>query len=120
MKLVSFCSIPQSVKVCLRISKQSVPQILSVFVYCVPLDGLFVMKHSIALWKTITPCCSCGKLLDDFLDSEVRARVNGVASQMKTFDYFFGTYFHYCLLRHTDNLSKTMQQVLQKHSIWLG
>ena len=52
------------------------------------------------LWET---------MLDDRLDSEVRARVNGVASQMKTFDYFFGACFHHSLLRHTDNLSKTMQ-----------
>jgi len=34
-------------------------------------------------------------LLNDSPDSETRARINGVASQMKTFDYFFGT----CLLR---------------------
>ena len=42
------------------------------------------------LWET---------MLDDHLDSEVRARVNGVASQMKTFNYFFGACFHYSLLR---------------------
>ena len=52
------------------------------------------------LWET---------MLDDRLDSAVRACVNGVANQMKTFDYFFGACFHYSLLRHTDNLSKTMQ-----------
>ena len=27
-----------------------------------------------------------------------------------TFDYFFGAYLLHSILRHTDNLSKTMQQ----------
>ena len=48
-------------------------------------------------------------ILSGRLDSEVRARVNGVASQMKTFDYLFGARLNHNLLRHTDNLSKTMQ-----------
>ena len=52
------------------------------------------------LWET---------MLDDLLDSEVRASVNGVVSQMKTLDCFFGACFHYSLLRHMDNFSKTMQ-----------
>ncbi len=52
------------------------------------------------LWETI---------LNDRLDSETRARVNGVASQMKTFDFFFGACLLHSILRHTDNLSKTMQ-----------
>ena len=45
-------------------------------------------------------------ILDDSPDFETRARVNGVATQMQCFDYFFGAYL---VLRHTDNLSKTMQ-----------
>lgn len=55
----------------------------------------------IELWDTI---------LNDNPDSETRARVNGVASQMKTFDYFFGANLLYNILRQSDNLSKTMQQ----------
>lgn len=52
------------------------------------------------LWETI---------LNDSPDSETRARVNGVASQMKTFAYFFGTCLLRMLFQHTDNLSKTLQ-----------
>jgi len=48
-------------------------------------------------------------LLNDSPDSETRARINGVASQMKTFDYFFGTCLLCLLFQHTDNLSKTLQ-----------
>lgn len=43
------------------------------------------------------------------VDSELRARVNGVCSQMNTFDYFFGVHLIHIILRHTDNLSKTLQ-----------
>ena len=52
------------------------------------------------LWDTI---------LSNRPDSETRARINGVASQMKTFDYFFGASLLRLILRHTDNLSKTLQ-----------
>ena len=45
-------------------------------------------------------------ILDDNPDSERRACVNGVASQMQSFNYFFGAYL-FSVLRHTDNLSKT-------------
>ena len=48
-------------------------------------------------------------ILNDQPDSETRARVNGVASQMKTFDYFFGAHLLHSILGHSDNLSKTIQ-----------
>ena len=48
-------------------------------------------------------------ILNDSPDSETRARINGIASQMKTFDYFFGAYLLHLLFKHTDNLSKTLQ-----------
>ena len=48
-------------------------------------------------------------ILNDQPDSETRARINGVASQMRTFEYFFGVHLLYSILRHSDNLSKTMQ-----------
>ena len=43
-------------------------------------------------------------------DSEIRARVGGVASQMKKFEFFFGITIAEILLRHTDNLSRTLQK----------
>ena len=55
------------------------------------------------LWDTI---------LQDKIDSEVRARVNGVCSQMNSFDYFFGVRLIHSILRHTDNLSKTLQHTM--------
>ena len=52
------------------------------------------------LWETI---------LNDKPDSETRARVNGIDSQMKTFDFYFGASLLHNVLSHTDNLSKTLQ-----------
>ena len=42
-------------------------------------------------------------------ESEVKARINGVAAIMKTFDFLFGFILAERMLKHTDNLSKTMQ-----------
>ena len=43
-------------------------------------------------------------------DTETKARINGVAAQMKTFNFLFGTILGEMLLRHTDNLSLTLQK----------
>ena len=43
-------------------------------------------------------------------DSETIARINGVASQMRTFRFLYGVELGEMILRHTDNLSKTLQQ----------
>ena len=45
-------------------------------------------------------------------DSETRARVIGVQSTMKIFDYLFGIVLGERRLKHTDNLSKTLQNHL--------
>ena len=37
-------------------------------------------------------------------DTETKARIRGVSSQMKTFNFLFGTVLSEMLLRHTDNL----------------
>lgn len=44
-------------------------------------------------------------------DSEMRARIIGVAAQMKTFDYLFGVSLSHEILRLTDNFSKALQYV---------
>ena len=49
------------------------------------------------------------RMLDERIDSDARARVGGFHSQMNTFDFFFGITILHTLLRHTDNLSKTLQ-----------
>ena len=42
-------------------------------------------------------------------DSEVVARINGVASKISTFSLLFGLKLGELILRHTDNLNKTLQ-----------
>lgn len=42
-------------------------------------------------------------------DTESKARIRGVCSQMNIFDYLFGIMLGEIVLRHTDNLSKTLQ-----------
>ena len=41
--------------------------------------------------------------------TESNARIHGVHAQMRTFDFLFGTALGEMILRHTDNLSKTLQ-----------
>ncbi len=42
-------------------------------------------------------------------DSETKARIRGVSVMMSTFNYLFGNVLGEMLLKHTDNLSKTLQ-----------
>ena len=56
--------------------------------------------------------------LNDKPDSETRARVNGIDSQMKTFDFYFGASLLHNLLSHTDNLSKTLQYTRLNAAEW--
>ena len=48
--------------------------------------------------------------IDLIRDTETIARIRGVASQMKSFNYFFGLVLGEVLLRHTDNLSRTLEK----------
>ena len=45
-------------------------------------------------------------------DTETKARIRGVSSQMKTFNFLFGTVLCEMLLCHTDNLSKDYKRKL--------
>ena len=47
--------------------------------------------------------------LSEVKDTEMKARIHGVASQMKNFD-FFGVSLSELILRHSDNLSRTLQK----------
>lgn len=42
-------------------------------------------------------------------DTEMKARIRGIASQMETFQFLFGLLLSEMILRHTDKLSKTLQ-----------
>ena len=48
--------------------------------------------------------------VDIVKDTEMKARILGVESQMKSFDYFFGVTLGDLILRHSDNLSRTLQK----------
>ena len=48
--------------------------------------------------------------LDVIKDSDMKARINGVASQMKGFDFFYGVSLGQLILCHSDNLSRTLQR----------
>ena len=57
-------------------------------------------------------------IVNDKPDSEVRARVNGIDSQMKTFQFYSGVCLLHSVLSHTDNLRhyNTLLSVLLKDS----
>ena len=44
------------------------------------------------------------------LEWEIRAQIIGVNHQMTTFEYYFGVKLGSLLLKHSDNLSKTLQK----------
>ena len=43
------------------------------------------------------------------MDSDLRARLHGVQAQMQTFEFLFGVSLGSLILRHSDNLSKALQ-----------
>jgi len=46
---------------------------------------------------------------DSTSDPTIKSRIIGVKSQFKKLSFFFGVHLAYLVLRHTDNLSKTLQ-----------
>ena len=42
-------------------------------------------------------------------DREANAMIQGVAAQMTTFTYLLGSMLHEVVLKHTDNLSRTLR-----------
>ena len=48
--------------------------------------------------------------LDGNLEPEIKGRIIDVKSQMNTFTYFCGVTILQLVLRHSDNLSKTLQK----------
>ena len=49
-------------------------------------------------------------------DKETKASIQGVAAQMITFTYLFGSMLGGLVLKHADNLSKTRQQLRANRS----
>ena len=48
--------------------------------------------------------------LETKLDTEVKSRITGLWYQIETFDFYFGVQLGNLVLRHSDNLSKTIQK----------
>ena len=47
--------------------------------------------------------------LESRLEPDIKSRIIGVKHQMSTFEFFFGVVIRERILKHTDNLSKTLQ-----------
>ena len=47
--------------------------------------------------------------LENCFDTEIKARIRGVDTNMRTFEYVFGSYLGEVILRHSDNLSRSLQ-----------
>ncbi len=63
-----------------------------------------IAENYTVLLETWDECLECAR------DTETKARILGVKSQMCSFDFFFGTYLGELVLSHSDNLSKTLQR----------
>ena len=48
--------------------------------------------------------------MEDTTDTEIKARILGVSTQMSKFDFLFGIVLGQLILGHSDNLSKTLQK----------
>lgn len=48
--------------------------------------------------------------LENCTDTEMKARIRGVSKHMEEFDFYFGVVLGELLLRHSDNLSATLQK----------
>jgi len=51
------------------------------------------------------------ELKDKTSDPSEKARIIGVRAQFKKFEYFFGVLLGELILKHSDNLSKTLQSL---------
>ena len=54
--------------------------------------------------------CTWEEAAEIVIDSETKARFKGVALQMNSFDCIFGNLLGEMLLKHADNLSRTLQK----------
>ena len=48
--------------------------------------------------------------VEKITDTEMKARIQGVAAKMMKFDFFFGVSLGEVIMRHTDNLRRALQQ----------
>ena len=60
-------------------------------------------------WKVLQKLWE--ECLESKLEREIRAQIIEVNHQMTTFEYYFGVNLGSLLLKHSDNLSKTLQKI---------
>ena len=80
-----------------------------VCVCCVQQGGQYVQIRFLASCAIMHHFRTWGEAVEIARDTETKARIGGVSAQM-TFDFFFGVFLGEMLLRHADNLSKTLQR----------
>ena len=66
------------------------------------------MRSILPSWIALQQVCD--ESLDGNLEPEIKGRIIGVKSQVNTFNYFYGVTMLQLVLRHSDNLSKTLQK----------
>ena len=79
--------------------------------FCAQQDGQserLACKVLIDYWKVLQELWE--ECLESKLEREIRAQIIGVNHQMTTFEYYFGVKLGSLLLKHSDNLSKTLQK----------
>ena len=74
-------------------------------------DGLFVQSLLVAFWLTMTTYMQelWETALNEISDTETKARIQGIQSQMQCFKFMFCLVLTEMILRHTDKLSETFQ-----------
>ena len=65
------------------------------------------MQHHLKVYPTLQ--ATWEEAIDIVKETEVKARIGGVATKMKEFDFLFGLMLAEKILKHPDNLSKTLQ-----------
>lgn len=76
------------------------------YVFCVRHDRLSGLKHCHQLQRIIKTLDAAKQAMRD---SEMRARIGGVAVQMEKYDFFFRVELGSRILSMTDNLSRSLQ-----------
>ena len=72
-------------------------------------DGQYGQNALRAFFKNYTVLIDlCRESSEHVCDAETKARIQGVADQMRTFDLFFGASLTLLILRHADNLSMAL------------
>lgn len=95
---------------CERLKAEMVPDIAGIWVPCptrwtVRAEALQSLFNNYEVLQNVWI-----DSLDAATNTEMKARIQGVALQMKTFDYFHGVFLENLIFQHSDNVSRTVQK----------